>query len=158
MKELDMIIFVDVNHSHDKATGRSIIEMLSFVGILPIYWYSKRHSVVQISTLSSEFTALIIAVEETITLIPYLRAMGIKISKPAVIYGDNLSAIYDTIEPGSALNKKHIALAYHFCREHYSGNVVDIRKIVTKDNYSDPLTKALLSTEFHGHINEMMEN
>ena len=84
--------------------------------------------------------------------------MGIKISKPAIIYGDNLSAITNTIEPGSALKKKHITLAYHFCREHYSGNVVDIRNIDTKDNYSDPFIKALVSTEFHENINEMIEN
>ena len=158
MKELDITIFVDADHAHDKATGRSITGMVSFVGRTPIYWCSKRQSAVQTSTFGSEFTALKRAVEEAITLRYYLRAMGIKISKPAIIYGDNLSAITNTIEPGSALKKKHIALAYHFCREHYSGNVVDIRKIVTKDNYSDPLTKALLSTEFHGHINEMMEN
>ena len=158
MKELDITIFVDADHAHDKATGRSITGMVSFVGRTPIYWCSKRQSAVQTSTFGSEFTALKRAVEEAITLRYYLRAMGIKISKPAIIYGDNLSAITNTIEPGSALKKKHIALAYHFCREHYSGNVVDIRKIDTKDNYSDPFTKALVSTEFHGHINEMMEN
>ena len=158
MKELDIIISIDADHAHDKATGRSITGMISFVGRTPIYWFSKRQSAVQTSTFGSEFTALKIAVEEAVTLRYYLRAIRIQISKPAVIYGDNLSDITNTIEPGSALKKKHIVLAYHFCREHYSGNVVDIRNINAKDNYSDPFTKALVSTEFHGHINEMMEN
>ena len=84
--------------------------------------------------------------------------MGVRVTKPSVIYGDNLSAITNTINPGSALKKKYLALAYHFCRENYSAGIVDIRKIDTKDNYADAFTKALASGEFHGFMNEIMEN
>jgi len=35
---------------------------------------------------------------------------------------------------------------------------VDIRKIDTKDNYADAYTKKLVSGEFHGFMNEIMEN
>ena len=105
MKELDITIFVDADHAHDKAIGRSITGMVSFVGRTTIYWFSKKQSAVQTSTFGSGFTALKRAVEEAITLRYYLRDMGIKISTPAISYGDNLSAITNTIEPGSALKK-----------------------------------------------------
>ena len=84
--------------------------------------------------------------------------MGVVVTKPTVIYGDNLSAITNSTNPGSALKKKYLALAYHFCREYFSAGIVDIRKIDGKDNYSDALTKALVSSEFHGLMNEIMEN
>ena len=69
--------------------------------------------------------------------------MGVLVTKPSVIYGDNLSAIVNVTDPGSQLNKKYLALSYHYCREHFSAGIVDIRKIDGKDNYSDALTKAL---------------
>ena len=84
--------------------------------------------------------------------------MGVTVSTPTVIYGDNLSAIKNTIDPGSPLKKKYLALAYHFCREHFSAGIVAIRKIDTADNYADPFTKPLVSSEFHGHFNEIMVN
>ena len=98
------------------------------------------------------------AVEEAIAIRYYLRSMGVHVTKPTVIYGDNLSAIKNTTDPGSPLKKKYLALAYHFCREHYSTQEVAIRKIDTKDNFADPFTKGLVSYEFHGHFNSMMSN
>ena len=55
--------------------------------------------------------------------------MKVHVTKPSMIYAGNLSAIINTKEPGSALKQKHVALAYHFCREHYSSGVDDIRKV-----------------------------
>ena len=67
-----------------------------------------------------------------------------------------MSSIKNTIEPGSLLKKKYLALSYHFCREHYSAGIVDIQKINTKENRADPFTKALVSGEFHAHFNKIM--
>ena len=158
MKELSLNIFVDSNHGHDKVTGRSITGLISFIGRTPVYWAAKRQSAVQTATFGAEFVALKKAVEEAITLRYHLRSMGIAVSKPTAIYGDNLSAITNATIPSSALKKKYLALAYHFCREYFSAGIVDIRKIDGKDNYSDAMTKALVSNEFHGFMNEIMEN
>ena len=158
MKELSTNIFVDSNHGHDRVTGRSITGLISFVGRTPVYWASKRQSMVQTPTFGAEFMALKKAVEEAVTLRYYLRSMGVMVTKPTVIYGDNLSSITNATTPGSPLKEKYLALSYHFCREHFSAGIVDIRKIGTKDNYADAMTKALVSGEFNGFINELMEN
>ena len=84
--------------------------------------------------------------------------MGVKITKPSIIYGDNLSAIMNATKPGSPLKNKYLALSYHFYREYFSGGIVDIRKIDSKDIYADAFTKALVSYELHGHKNEIFEN
>ena len=98
------------------------------------------------------------AVEESVTIRYYLRSIRVKVSKPTIIYGDNISAIRNTVDPGSPLKKKYLALANHFCREHYGAGIVAIRKIHTKDNISDPFTKGLTSKEYHGHFNSFMSN
>ena len=158
MKELSTTILVDSDHGHDRKTGRSITGIISFVGQTPIYWSSKRQGAVQTATFGAEFTALKKAVEEAVTMRYYLRSMGVKVTKPSIIYGDNLSAIVNITEPGSQLNKKYLALSYHYCREHFSAGIVDIRKINGKDNCADALTKSLNGSEFHGHFSKISEH
>ena len=111
---------------------------------------AKRRGAIQTSTFEAEFCALRKAVEEAITLRYYLRSIGVHVKKPSIIYADNLSAIINTKELGSALKQKHVALSYHFCRENYSSGVVDKRKVDGKHNYADPFTKGLVSKEFYG--------
>ena len=156
MKELSITILCDSNHGHDKRTGKSITGIIVFVGKTPIYWCAKRQGAAQTSTFGAEFVALKKAVEEAVTTHYWLRSMGVKVSKPTMIYGDNLSAITNATTPGSALNKKYLALSYHYCREHFSGGVVSIRKIDGKENHADPFTNALVNHEFHGHMNKIM--
>ena len=156
--EMDINIFVDANHAHDKVTGRSVTGLLCFVGSTPVSWKSKRQASVQTSTFGAEFTALKKAVEEGITLRYYLRSMGIKVGKPTPIFVDNMGVVLNASNPGSTLNKKSVALSYHFVREHVANDVMEIRKIDTTDNYADPFTKALTSHEHHGFFYEVMCN
>ena len=111
MKELEIIIFVESNHGHDRLTRRSITGMISFVGRTPTYYVARIQSLVQTPTFGDEFIALEMAVDKAITLRYYLRSMGVKVTKSSIIYGDNLSAITNAINPGSALKKKYPALA-----------------------------------------------
>ena len=126
------------------------------VGKTPVYWSSKRQASVQTATFGAEFIALKRAVKEAITVRYCLKSMGVRVTKPTVIYGDNLSSIKNTIEPGSPLKKKYLALSYHFCREYFSAGIVSIRKIGSKENQADPFTKALVSSEYHTHFNNIM--
>ena len=89
---------------------------------------------VQTPTFGAESVDIKKAVEEAITLRYYLRSMGVKVTKPTIIYGDNLSSITNATTPGNPLKEKYLALSYHFCRGHFSAGIVDIRKIGTKDN------------------------
>ena len=114
MKEIPITIMCNSNHGHDWRTGKSISGIIVFVGYTPIYWCSKRQGAEQTSTFGAEFVALKKAVEEAVTTRYWLRSWGVKVSKPTVIYGDNISAITNTINPGSQLNRKYLALSYHY--------------------------------------------
>jgi hypothetical protein len=84
--------------------------------------------------------------------------MGINVSKPTPVFVDNMGVVLNASNPGSTLNKKSVALSYHFVREHVANDVVEIRKIDTKDNYADPFTKALGSAEHLAFFHEVMCN
>jgi hypothetical protein len=75
---MDINIFVDANHAHDKVRGRSVTGLFCFVGSTLVSWRSKRQASVQTSTFGAELTALKKEVEEGITLHYYLRSMGSK--------------------------------------------------------------------------------
>ena len=36
-----------------------------------------------------------------------------------------------------------VALAYHFVHEHVANDIIDVKKIDSKDNYADAFTKSL---------------
>jgi hypothetical protein len=158
LKEIDINMFCDSDHAHDKVTGRSITGLICFVGSTPIIWESKRQSCVQTSTFGAEFTALKRAVEKVVMIRYHLRSMGVPITKASAIWVDNMSVILNATNPGSSLNKKHVALAYHFVREHVANDVVQINKIDSVDNFADPFTKALNSGDHHDFFYEIQSN
>ena len=59
---------------------------------------------------------------------------------------------------GSILSKKYLALAYHFYREYFLAEIVDIRWVNTKHNLANAITKALNTSEFYSLINQAMFN
>ena len=46
-----------------------------------------------------------------------LRMMGVRISGPKYVYGDNMSVIHNTQRPESTLRKKLNSICYHAVRE-----------------------------------------
>jgi hypothetical protein len=156
--ELQITIFCDSDHGHDLITGRSITGLIAFVGSTPVYWKSKRQTSVHTSTFGAEFMALKAAVELAITLRYHLRSMGIMVNRPTDIFVDNKSVCINATNPASTLNKKSVALAYHFVRQHQAGKVVSITHIKSEDNYADILTKPLNSNSFRHLVYEFMRN
>ncbi|MGH7954827.1 MAG: Ty1/Copia family ribonuclease HI [Gloeomargaritales cyanobacterium] len=131
---------------------------MGIIGSTPVIWSAKRQSSVQTSTFGAEFLALKKAVEDAITLRYHLRSMGIKITKAANIYVDNMGVILNATNPGSTLNKKPVALSYHFTREHVANFIIAIRKIASEHNYADAFTKALNGKKFNDFFYELMRN
>lgn len=154
--ELDITIFCDSDHAHNLVTGRSITSLIAFVGSTPVYWKSKRQTSVQTSTFRAKFTALKTAVNLAVTLQYQLRSMSVGVTKPTDIYVDNKSVLINATNPASSLNKKSVALSYHFVCQHQAGKVVSIYHIASKDNYDDILTKPLNYNAFQSLAYEFM--
>ena len=128
------------------------------VGSTPVICKSTRQTSVQTSTFGAELTALKTTVEEVLELRYYMRAMGIEVKDATPIFVDNEGVVLNTTNPASSLNKKALALGYHFVREHQAASVISVRKIDTSDNYGDAMTKPVTSDTFHGFFRELMTN
>jgi hypothetical protein len=46
-----------------------------------------------------------------------LRCLGVPVTKPTNLYGDNFGVIQSATIPDGELKKKHIAISYHYVRE-----------------------------------------
>ena len=88
----------------------------------------------------------------------HIQSMGARVRNLSPNFFDNMSVVLNENNPGRSFNKKTVAFSYHFVREHVANDVVEIRKIDTKENYADPFTKVLVSNEFYGFYHECMVN
>ena len=104
-------------------------------------WFSKKQHKVEISTFSSELITLK-ACLEGITVLRYkLKMFGVPIDGPADVLCDNQSVVSNTSSVESKLHKKHNSLAFHTVRWAVAATLLRVRKIDTRKNLSDPLTK-----------------
>ncbi len=155
-EELDVSVFFDSDHAHDKVTGRSISGVIILVGSTPVVWRSKQQGAVQMSTYGAEFSAMRLATEEIIAMRYMLRSLGIKVTNPSNLSGDNAGVISNTSSPDATLKKKHIALSFHTVRENVSAGVVYPRQISSENNIADLLTKPLDRNTFMRHTGNVL--
>jgi regulator of RNase E activity RraA len=117
MDKMEITVFVDSDHAHDKVTRRSITGMIIFVGRTPVVYSSKRQGAIETSTYGAEFCAMKNGVEELIALRYMLRCLGVSVEHASILYGDNQGVIQNATIAESLLKKKHVAIAYHKTRE-----------------------------------------
>ena len=84
--------------------------------------------------------------------------MGVTVVKATNITVDNMSVVISASNLATTLNKKHIALAYHFVREHAAAKVINILKIDSVENFADPFTKGMLIGDHGDFYQELMRN
>ena len=135
--------FVDADHAGDRVTRRSRTRFIIFLNNVSIYWTSKKQNTCKTSTFGSELVATKTAIEYLRGLRYKLRMMGIPLSGPAYVYGDNMSVIHNTAAPESTLKKKHNSIAYHFVREGVARGEWLVTFIKSVNNPADILTKSL---------------
>ena len=91
--ELETSCFFDSDYAHDIKTRRSITSLIGFVGSTPVFWMSKRQGCIATSTYCAEFVAMRAGVDEPILLRYMLCCLGVKVSKPTHMFGDNWGVI-----------------------------------------------------------------
>ena len=154
--ELETSIFFDSNHAHDKKTRRSISGILVFVGSTLVLWSAKRQGCIASSTYTAEFMAMRTATEEAMSIRYMLRSLGVPVTIPTKLFGDNMSVINNASIAESDLKKKHVAISYHLVREAVAAKIIRPIWCNTKENLADVCTKSLARNLFHFHINRVL--
>ena len=69
--------------------------------------------------------------------------MGIPVSGPSYIHGDNMSVVHNTSRAKSVLRKKSNSVCYHAVHESVSMGESLVGHISNKENVADLITKVL---------------
>ena len=155
-KELITSIFFDADHAHDVKTRRSISGIIVLVGSTPVHWISRRQGCIATSTYSSEFMAMRAAVEEAISIRYMLRCLGVPVTLPTNMYGDNRGSILSSSLEDAECKKKHVAVSYHFVREAVAAGICLMHWIRSEHNFADIMTKSLGNIAFRPLVDHLM--
>jgi hypothetical protein len=90
---------------------------------------------------------------ETLRGIRYkLQMMGVPLSGPSYIYGDNMSVVHNTQRPESVLKKKSNSVCYHAVREAVAMGECLVGHVPTNDNPADICTKIIPGGQKRDHL------
>ena len=157
-KALTTAVYFDSNWAHDEQTRKSISGVICYIGNTPVSWLSKHQGAIATSTYSAELNSAKVGCEEAIGIRYMLRSLGVPLTGPTILAGDNLGALQSSTNPGSECKKRHVNIAYHYTRECNAAGIVKIYKIHTDHNPSDPFTKACPKDKFWAHFKPIFGN
>lgn len=142
-KAVDIRLYVDADFAGDKSTRRSRSGFIMYLNSAPISWLSKKQTTIETSVFGAEFVAMKQGVEAIRGLRYKLRMMGVALTGPAFVYGDNMSVIHNTSTPASTLKKKSNSVCYHFVRESAAMEEILVGHVPSIKNPADIATKLI---------------
>jgi len=147
---------VDSDHAGDKQTRRSKSGFYIYMNSSLIFWLSKKESTIETSVFGTEFIAMKAGMETLRGLHYKLQMMGVEISGPSYIFGDNMSVIHNTQRPESTLKKKSNSICYHAIRESVAMGVSLTGHVKTADNPADLATKIMANGQKRQRLVNML--
>jgi hypothetical protein len=140
-KMIQLLHFDNANLHHDWVTGRSVTGILHFINQTPIAWFAKKQNTVETATYGSEIVAPRVAVEQVMDLRNTLRYLGVPVTTPSLMFGDNKAVVDNTVQPDAKQHKRHTMLSFHRVREAMASGFLKFYHIGTKMNLADILSK-----------------
>ena len=132
---------VDSDHAGEKRTQCSHTGFIIFCNLAPIIWLSKQQATIETSVFGAEFVAMKHGIKTLRGLRYKIRMMGIPLSGPTYIYGDNKSQVTNSSRPESTLKRKCNSICYHAICESVAMGETLLMHIRTGENLADFLTK-----------------
>jgi hypothetical protein len=142
-KELDLRLFVDSDHAGEKITRRSRTGFVIYLNMSSIVWFSKCQPTVESSDLGAESVAMNNGIKTCRGLCYKLRMMGVTLSGPTFVYGDNISVVHNAERHESFLKKKSNSIFYHAVRESAAMGESIIGHVPSVGNPADICTKVV---------------
>ncbi len=140
-KDVDLRIMVDSDHAGENRTRRSRMGFIIFCNLAPIIWLSNQQATIETSVFGAEFVAMKHGIKTTRGLRYKIRMMGIPLSGPTYIYGDNKSQVTNSSRPELTLKKECNLICYQAIRESVAMGETLLTHIRTGENLADFLTK-----------------
>jgi hypothetical protein len=148
-KDVDLRMMVDSDHAGEKRTRCCRTGFVIFCNLAPIIWQSKQQATIETSVFGAEFVAMKHGIETLRGLRYKIGMMGIPLSGPTYIYGNNKSQVTNSSRPELTLKKKCNLICYHAICESVAIGETLLTHIRTGENLADFLTKTPSGDKCH---------
>lgn len=147
--DINLKCYTDSDYAGDRENRHSTSGyVVTFAGG-PISWFSRKQSIVALSTTEAEYVAACEGVKELKWLQRLLDELSTsdEISMPKM-YLDNQSAMKLIKNPQFHKRTKHIEVKYHYIREVYESKFFELLYVPTTEQLADIFTKPLKKQRF----------
>ena len=121
-----------------------------------ILYKTKFQDTVSMSSTEAEFIAAAEAGKYILYLRTILEEIGIHQKHATVLYEDNQGALLMANAQRPTKRTRHMEIKHFALQEWVLKDLLTLKRIDTKDNYSDVMTKATARVLFHRHMNYIM--
>ncbi|GKE84295.1 retrovirus-related pol polyprotein from transposon TNT 1-94 [Tanacetum coccineum] len=140
--------FSDADYVGCKDTFKSTSGGAQFLGEKLVSWSSKKQDCMALSTAEAEYVSLSSCGAQVIWMRTQLTDYGYHFNK-ILIYYDSKSTIVISCNPVQHSRTKHIAVRYHFIKEHVEKGTIELYFVKTDYQLADLFTKALPVDQFN---------
>ena len=138
---MGLSIFTDADWAGCPDDRRSTGGFAIFLGSNLVSWSSRKQPTVSRSSTEAEYKALANGTAEAIWIQSVLKELGVFLSRPPVLWCDNVGATYLSANPVFHARTKHIEVDFHFVRERVALGALDVRFISSGDQLADIFTR-----------------
>nr|GEV82108.1 retrovirus-related Pol polyprotein from transposon TNT 1-94 [Tanacetum cinerariifolium] len=140
--------FLDANYAGCKDTFKSTFGGAQFLGEKLVSWSSKKQDCTALSTAKAEYVFLSACCAQVLWMQTQLTDYGFDFNK-ILIYCDSKSAIAISCNPVQHPRAKHIAVRYHFIKEHVEKGTIELYFVKMDYQLADLFTKVLPVDRFN---------
>nr|GEV04944.1 copia protein [Tanacetum cinerariifolium] len=140
--------FSDADYTGCKDTFKSTSGGAQFLGEKLMSWSSKKPDCTSLSTAESEYVSLSACCAQVLWMRTQLTDYGYHFDN-ILIYCDSKSTIAISCNPVQHSRTKHIAVRYHFIKEHVEKGTIELYFVKTDYQLADIFTKALPVDKFN---------
>nr|GEU29757.1 retrovirus-related Pol polyprotein from transposon TNT 1-94 [Tanacetum cinerariifolium] len=140
--------FSDADYAGCKDTFKSTSGGAQFLGEKLVSWSSKKQDCTTLSTAEAEYVSLSTCCAQVLWMRTQLTNYGFHFHK-IQIYCDSKLAIAISCNPVQHSRTKHIAVRYHFIKEHLEKGTIELYFVMTDYQLADIFTKALPTDLFN---------
>nr|GFA60003.1 retrovirus-related Pol polyprotein from transposon TNT 1-94 [Tanacetum cinerariifolium] len=144
----ELIGFSDADYAGCKDTFKSTFGGAQFLREKLVSWSSKKQDCTALSTMKAKYVSLSACYAQVLWMQTQLTDYGFHFNK-IPIYCDSKSAIAISCNPVQHLRTKHIAVRYHFIKEHVEKGTIELYFFKTDYQLADIFTTALPTDRFN---------